>query len=380
MVRWGVLILRAIELAVPDDATCGGLARTVEQALAGEDVPRRVWISERSTRAKSMYEKILAAAPALAPTAQGRPVTMLSSFDEKVGAGVPACAPDGAAITAVADGVPERWPVDYAIFFWGPSPRLLLTSDPAAPVRTTGGGYTGVRGPEIMLFSAGGTKKRVLRLDVGVVTDAPPPDAAKVPPLPAPTRQLLDAIAEIGKQTQQVIGNPDETAATKATSARLEPIFEALRRRLIDEMKGLIFPHHLDHDRVNSGAFGPFKDMVRERLEPLGYTYRPKAGRRGIWVFAKRTARRNELVVELDRGPMTGRLFATLGLHGPMWQNGMRIPLAPGVDEINVRTEDTARRLADNLAFALPRVEDALVATVEPERPPGAAWYSRIAS
>jgi hypothetical protein len=58
----------------------------------------------------------------------------------------------------------------------------------------------------------------------------------------------------------------------------------------------------------------------------------------------------------------------------------VEVPLAPGREEVKIWSEDACRRAGDNLAFAIPHVEEALIASVEPERPPGAAWYSRVAS
>jgi hypothetical protein len=52
------------------------------------------------------------------------------------------------------------------------------------------------------------------------------------------------------------------------------------------------------------------------------------------------------------------------------------VPIGPGLDRITVWTDDTMRRVADNLAFAARRIADELLAVVEPARPRGCAWHA----
>ena len=42
------------------------------------------------------------------------------------------------------------------------------------------------------------------------------------------------------------------------------------------------------------------------------------------------------------------------------------------------RSEAACRRFGDNLACSVARLEPLLVAAVEPHRPPGCAWFSRV--
>src|SRR5205085_4807698 len=129
---------------------------------------RRVLFRSAALRGPSIVERMLEVAPALRPTAQGSPVYMLSSFDEHVGAGTPVCAPDQASLEAVADGVPARFPLHYAHFFWGPVPALQLATDPRPSWRTAAGPFPETAGAEIALATMRDTPRRDLRLSAGV--------------------------------------------------------------------------------------------------------------------------------------------------------------------------------------------------------------------
>ncbi len=373
-------VLQTFEIRV-DDQPPGTVIRRVHAALeaaGGGDAPRRIWFDAPGARGPAICRRALEAAPVLAPTAQGSPLVRMSSFDEHVGAGTPVCQPDAASLERIADDIPVSLPFRWAIFIYGPVPALQLCSAPAPVLRREGGGCAPPRPAACGRPRAGAPARRGRSGGPGATPPAPPHDAATLPPLPPRTRQLVDALGKVTRRTQQLLGDADELAREEAVSRRLEPVINALRVR-IGAGPSVIFPHHLVDDTGDGGP-GPLKDIVGERLRPLGFRYISKASRRGVWIFTKRTAAHNELEVHIDRGPMGGRVFAVLSVAGPLWSNGLRVPLVPGRDEIIVRSEDICRRLADNLAFSIERLEPELLALVEPERPPGRAWYSAVAS
>jgi hypothetical protein len=75
---------------------------------------------------------------------------------------------------------------------------------------------------------------------------------------------------------------------------------------------------------------------------------------------------------------MGGRMFAVLSIAGPLWSNGLRVPIAPERDQVRVWSEAACRRFGDNLACSVARIEPMLVAAIEPHRPRGRAWFSRV--
>jgi hypothetical protein len=366
-------VLRHVELAVDKHDTLGAIVRRVHGALPDLAIPARVYLSTMGGRGGSICTRIVETAPSLRPCAQGRPVTVVSSFDEKVGAGVPVCTPDRAELAAIADGVPSRFPLEQAGFYYGPVPALQLTAD-LGPARRDRGGAFDVGAAEIAVVAAHVGNGRQIFVRAGVIADPPPPDATRLPPLPAAAQALLDSLGTVQRQSQVILAVGDEQAQLRAAAPVIDAALQAL-----PALDPSIYPHALADDPPEGQAFGSVKTVLGAALRPLGYRYQAKATRRGIWVFTRRTAARNELAITIDRGPMYGSLEAMLALAGPLWCHDLRIPLAPGCTKLRTWTEATTRRLADNLAAAVAALEPHLLAAVEPHRPPGAAWFSRVA-
>jgi hypothetical protein len=352
MVRDRVLIFRSFDLALDDDATPGSVVRHVH-AVLGDDGPRRIWLEATGRRAAELTRRVLAIAPAMSVA----PI-------------------DAATIERVADGVPHDLPLTHANVYWGPVPALLRTDAPFAPARDAGGPLADVQGAEVRIFCVASRTPIMLELAAGVIDDAPPAAATSLPALPP----LVAALArKITPRDVCVIGSPDELAAMRALDVERDPIERPLVERVRTAAQADIYPHAIASDpHVRSGALS-IKAAFGPPLAALGY----RAGRRGTREehrFARRTPRDNELAIFVRRGARYGGLHAALSIGGPLWTVAVHVPIAPGVDTVTIWTDDTMRRVADNVAFAAKRIEDELLAVVEPARPRGCAWYSRDAS
>src|SRR6185436_8340760 len=102
-----------------------------------------------------------------------------------------------AELEAIADGVPARFPLADAHFFYGPVPALELAADAGPARRTRGDTSYEVAAAEIVVYSARGNARRDTRLGVGVICDPPPADHRALPPLPAQAQALLGALGAV---------------------------------------------------------------------------------------------------------------------------------------------------------------------------------------
>jgi hypothetical protein len=191
-----MLLLHTFELELETFESFGARLRRVHRVLreAGAiDVPRRVYLSTMGPRGPAICKRMLEVAPSLAPCAQGSPVTVLSSFDERVGAGTPVCTPDLEELVAIADGVPARFALEQACFFYGPVPALALTG--ASPPPRARGSAFDVAAAEIAVVEARVKRGRDAFVRVGAIGEAPQQ------PLPAATQALIDALGAVKRHT-----------------------------------------------------------------------------------------------------------------------------------------------------------------------------------
>jgi hypothetical protein len=370
-----MLVVRTFEFDTGPSSTGEALAGVLAAVDDEADGNGEIWayLEDRGHTKTSQVARALKKHPsldALGPPPQGTPRTRLASLPGRDDAGAWATPIDRATALAVARAVPRPLAFMYSHFVVGPLPSLwLVPGEPPRPRRL--GSHLGHDDvpASIVLLSSWWTSRRQIGLRVHLGMTAPPRDAAKMPPLPDDTRRLLARFGKPHKERQELV--PDADEANLRSEA--DPAAEALAKSIDLDAIAFPYPDVADDHQHASEAFGSFKDEL-PRVLP-GFRYRP-TGTRGLWRMAKRTAAQNELVFEVDRGPMGGHARASLVIRGALWSHYFRLPVRRGAAELKVWDPSTLAKVCANWGAAVAVLEREVLAELERLYWPGYAWYS----
>ena len=379
-----MLVVRTFEIALDRAESVGDAMRRARSGLAAVDeaaAPLRIFMSDTLTGASKGCARVVKSFPELARLAcvvEG--VQILSSFDENVPGSrehpESALAPERA--QKLADGVPRSFPLNDSHFYFGPVAALLGSRalPPPAPLRRSGMPHIELVPGEVAILSQWWITRRRTRLFVSAREALPPADATELPPVADEVAALLAATGAVKRERRRL--DPSTDAERDAIARQVADAEARLGALKTDWARAIGFPHSVEPD-AGGGGFLPLREVLAATLSARGYRQRRSARPGGMWILTKRTARRNELELRLDRGPINGRLSARLILCGPLWRHDLGgIPLAPDQPEVAVASDASARRALANLAEAVAVAESILVPPLEEIHGDGFAWLTAV--
>jgi hypothetical protein len=366
-----VLLVRTFDL---DPASCDA-GQAVARVLAATDANVPVWtfLEGKGSEVAAALEKF-PALDALGPPVRGALRPRLASLPDREVAEPFRVPIERDLARVLAAEIPRRLAFEHDQFVFGPIDSLWLANAPLPALRIMS------RHPKaaellacIVVRSSWRGSKRKLEFEVHVATSTPSRDATALPPLPSGTTRLLAKLPSVRREHQQLIAEPNESAAMQSALANGDSFVKTVALRTSE----LPHPDLQDDASPTSGeSFGSFKDQLRALLP--AYRYHSTSSRRGIWVLSRHTDAQNEIVLTVDRGSTLGRAFAELSIGGPLWSHGFRLPASRFADDLQVWRPETLAALCRNWTSTISTLEREVVPELEQVYGPGFAWYSRV--
>lgn len=379
-----MVVIRRVRHAAAKGTTTGELVRRVAEALARTshgELRFEAFFSEMKHRKVSALARLLERYPRLLASAEPTSlegVEALASLPgpaQERGASLGDGSPAPLAIhqldveTAIeiADGVPQRYPFWESHFLVSPVRLLELT--PAAPrQRFTSGA---VAHAEILVCSRWSSARRHVELCSGVACAAPAAGQKRLPALPREVKELLEALGKPGREDQLLLSDEGERGEAEARREALAPELARLSAALEASWPALPFPYPLedDHRHEEQGM-----DLAAE----LGDALAPQGWARASRGFRKRTERGNELALRYDRGPLGNVTSASLSVRGATWDHAVALWPRAAQATLRIRSPQTARRYAANLAAAAAHAAATWAEPVEALYGEGEGWLPRV--